>query len=161
VTVKIPPGLEEGHVERIPGQGEPGDQGGPPGDLVLVFHVKPHELFQRAGADLLTEAPITFPQAALGDEIQVPTLTASANLKIPAGTQPGQVFRVRAQGLPRVDGYGRGHLLVRVRVDVPTRLSARQRELLKELQEIDAKSPQPQRKGFFDKVKDYFEGTSS
>ena len=163
IPIRIPPGLEEGFVDRIPGQGEPGDGGGPCGDLVIVFHVKPHEFFERHGADLLCEMPISVPQAALGAEVQVPTLHGSVDLKVPAGTQPGQVLRVRGQGLPRADGYGKGSLLVRLIVEVPTRLSARQRELLTELGDIDQKSngsrKRTPKKGLFDKFKDIFEGS--
>jgi molecular chaperone DnaJ len=160
VSVHIRPGVEEGDVERVPGQGEPGIGGGLPGDLVLVVHVKQHEFFERRSDELVCEVPITYAQAALGSEIQVPTLTGSVDVKVPAGTAPGQVLRVKGQGLPRSDGYGRGNLLVRVTIEVPSRLTPRQEELLKEFQEIEEKTRKKSRKkGFFDKVRDYFDGT--
>jgi molecular chaperone DnaJ len=159
VTVRIRPGVEDGDVERIPGQGEAGIPPGGPGDLVVVIHVKPHEFFERRGEDLLCEIPITYAQAALGCELHVPTLTGSVELKVPAGTAPGHVLRVKGQGIPRPDGYGRGHLLVRVTIEVPAKLTQRQEELLREFQEIEEKTRKKSRKkGFFDKVRDYFDG---
>ncbi len=153
----IPAGIDEGHVERLPGQGEAGDGGGPPGDLVIVLHVREHERFQRHGADLLCEISIRFAQAALGGSVEVPTLSKPVEMKVPKGTQPGQILRLRNQGLPTPDGRGRGNLLVRVTIDVPKKLNAKQEELLRDFDEFDAKSsPKPQGKGLFEKIKDIF-----
>ncbi|HCJ10522.1 MAG TPA: molecular chaperone DnaJ, partial [Clostridiales bacterium] len=115
---------------RIAEAGQPGENGGPPGDLLVYVHVRPHPVFRRDGADLHVERKIGFAQAALGAEISVPTLEGEATLKIPPGTQPGQRFRLRGKGMPRLRRSGSGDLIVRVRVEVPTRLSAREKELL-------------------------------
>jgi len=154
--IAIPPGIEEGHVERLLNQGEAGDFGGPPGDLVLVIHVKEHEFFQRRGPDLLCEVPIRYGQAALGDTIQVPTLGQPVDMTIDRGTQPGQVLRLRGQGLPRADGRGKGNLLVKVKVEIPKKLTARQEEILREYDEIDAQHQRKSKSGFFDKLKNMF-----
>ncbi len=159
ITFTIPPGIDEGHVQRIPGQGEPGEGGGPPGDLVLVVHVKEHEWFQRRGADLVAEIPVRYAQAALGATIEVPTLDGrTIELKVPKGTQPGDVLRVRGQGLPRPDGRGRGNLLIRILVKVPKKLGQRQVELLQELDRLEAEQDRKRgrNKGFFGKIKDIF-----
>lgn len=155
--IYIPPGIDEGHVERLSGQGEAGEAGGPAGDLVLVIHVEEHEFFQRHGADLICEVPIRFGQAALGGSIQVPTLGSSVEMKIPPGTQPGQVLRLRGQGLPHPGGRGKGNLLVRVTISVPKKITPKQQELLTSFDEIDAEhQPEGKSKGIFDKIKDMF-----
>ncbi|MCK5941441.1 MAG: molecular chaperone DnaJ, partial [Planctomycetes bacterium] len=113
VNITIPAGIEHGHAERIPGQGEPGEGGAPPGDLIVVLHVKEHRVFTRYGDDLLMQTRISFRQAVIGDEVEIPTITGEkVAMKIPAGTQPGEKLRVRNHGLPRPDGYGRGNLVV-------------------------------------------------
>jgi molecular chaperone DnaJ len=158
ITLTIPAGIESGHTERIAGQGEPGEGGGPPGDLVVVLHVKEHDVYTRFGDDLLMQSRISFRQAVLGDEIEIPTITGEAvAMKIPAGTQPGEKLRVRNHGLPRPDGYGRGNLVVQVQVDVPKKLTAEQEELLQRFDEIDGKKGRKQtKKTIFEKVKDIF-----
>lgn len=158
ITLTIPAGIESGHTERIAGQGEPGDGGGPPGDLVVVLHVKEHDVFTRYGEDLLMQSRITFRQAVMGDEIEIPTITGeTVAMKIPAGTQPGEKLRVRNHGLPRADGYGRGSLVVQVQVDVPKKVSAEQEELLRKFDEIDGKKGKKNgKKTIFEKVKDIF-----
>lgn len=133
IRVKIPPGIDSGHNLRLSGEGEAGVRGGPPGDLYVVIHVKPHDIFKRSGDDILYETYIGFPQAALGAKIDVPTLDGKARLKIPAGTQSGTVFRLRRKGLPHLHGFGRGDELVRVLVRTPTKLTRRQKRLLEEL----------------------------
>jgi molecular chaperone DnaJ len=157
INVSIPAGIEEGHVERIAGQGEVGESGGPPGDLVVVIHLRPHEVFQRHGDDLVAMARISFRQAALGDSVEIPTLTGdTVVLKIPPGTQPGERLRVRNQGLPRIDGYGRGNLVVQVQVDVPNKLSTEQIELLRQFDEIEqGKRKKASKKSIFEKIKDW------
>ena len=158
ITLTIPAGIESGHTERIAGQGEPGEGGAPPGDLVVVLHVKEHDVYTRFGDDLLMQSRITFRQAVAGDEIEIPTITGeTVAMKIPAGTQPGEKLRVRNHGLPRADGYGRGNLVVQVQVDVPKKVSDEQHELLRRFDEIDGKKGKKLgKKTIFEKVKDIF-----
>ncbi len=130
ISVKIPPGIETGSRLRIPGGGEYGPGG--PGDLYVEVHVKPHRLFTRQGDDIVLEMPISFTRAALGGEVEVPTLDGKVKMKIPAGTQPGSVFRLKGKGVPRFHGMGRGDQLVQVTVEVPRKLTEKQRELLLE-----------------------------
>jgi molecular chaperone DnaJ len=157
ITVRIPRGIQSGSQLRLAGEGEPGEQNGPRGDLFCLVDVEEHELFHRDGDDLLCELAVSYPQAALGAEIEVPTLDGAAKLKVPAGTQPGKVFRLRGQGMPSVYGHGSGDMLVRLTVDVPRKLSARQKELMEELAELGGEVPPPGRKSFVDKVKDLFD----
>jgi molecular chaperone DnaJ len=163
LTVRIPAGVESGQKMRLEGEGEPGRQGGMSGDLYVEMRVEPHPFFERQGRDLLCEVPISFPQAALGSQIEVPTLDGKAKLKIPAGTQSGKVLRLKAKGLPDLRGGGRGDQLVRLQIETPTELTARQRELLEEFDRLsegegggDAAS-HPQRKSFLDKLRDFFD----
>jgi molecular chaperone DnaJ len=158
ITIQIPPAIEEGHVERVLGQGEPGDHGGPPGDLVVVIHVEPHPLFIRAGDDLLTQGRISFRQAVLGADLELPTITGeTVVLKVPAGTQPGERLRVRNHGLPRGDGYGRGNLVVQMQVDVPRKVTPEQEKLLDQFDEIEeGRRKKGGKKTIFEKVKDIF-----
>jgi len=158
VTIQIPAGIEHGHVERIPGQGEPGEGGAPPGDLVVVVHVQEHPVFLRHGDDLLMQTRIGFRQAVLGDEIELPTIDGkTVQLKIPPGTQPGEKLRVRNHGLPRPDGYGRGNLVVQVQIDVPKQVTPEQEELLRRFDEVeDGKRKKGGKKTIFEKVKDIF-----
>ncbi|HLB12759.1 MAG TPA: molecular chaperone DnaJ, partial [Dehalococcoidia bacterium] len=130
VMITIPPGVDDGSQMRLSGEGEPGAKGGPRGDLYVSISVLQHKLFQRKGSDILYELPLSFPQAALGDEVEVPTLEGPHPLKIPAGTQPGRVFNLRHMGIAHLRGNGRGDMLVRVKVVVPVSLTEHQRELL-------------------------------
>ena len=158
LNLTIPAGIESGHTERIAGQGEPGDGGGPPGDLIVMLHVKEHDVFTRYGEDLLMQSRITFRQAVMGDEIEIPTITGeTVAMKIPAGTQPGEKLRVRNHGLPRPDGYGRGSLVVQIQIDVPKKTTAEQEELLRKFDELDGKKGKKNgKKTIFEKVKDIF-----
>ena len=158
ITIAIPAGIEHGHAERIQGQGEPGAGGGSPGDLVVVVHVREHAVFSRYGDDLLMQTRISYRQAVLGDEIEIPTITGdNVALKIPAGTQPGEKLRVRNHGLPRPDGYGRGNLVVQVQIDVPKQVTPEQEELLRRFDEVeDGKRKKGGKKTIFEKVKDIF-----
>ena len=157
LNLTIPAGIESGHTERIAGQGEPGDGGGPPGDLIVVLHVKEHDVYTRYGDDLLMQSRVTFRQAVMGDEIEIPTITGeTVAMKIPAGTQPGEKLRVRNHGLPRPDGYGRGNLVVQVQVDVPKKVTEEQEELLRKFDELDGKKGKKGKKTIFEKVKDIF-----
>jgi len=159
IHVKIPAGIDDGQQLRVSGQGEPGINGGPAGDLYVVFHVRSHEFFERDEDDIYCEMPITFVQAALGDEIEVPTLHGKVKLKVPAGTQTGTKFRLRGKGVPNVRGYGVGDQHVIMRIVTPTKLTEKQKQLLQEFAEISGKVPQgDQEEGFFSKVKRAFKG---
>lgn len=137
ISVKIPPGVEEGSRLRIAGEGEAGERGAQPGDLYVIMHIKPHEIFAREGDDIFCEVPITFSQAALGDEIQVPTLDGRAKIKIPAGTQSGTIFRLKGKGMQSMRGYGRGDEHARVIMRTPTKLTEEQKKLFKQLANLD------------------------
>jgi len=156
IEIRIPAGIEDGTRMRLGGEGEPGDPGAPPGDLYCLVRVRPHEFFTRHHDDVLLEMPVTYGQAVLGASIEVPTVDGKSRLKIPKGTPSGQLFRLRGQGMPRLDGYGRGDQLVRVVVDVPRKLSAREDELIRQLAEEQKKPAAPKRGGFFDRLRDYF-----
>lgn len=158
ISIKIPAGVDDGQQLRVSGQGEPGVNGGPAGDLYVVFHVRDHEFFERDGDDIYCEMPLTFTQAALGDEIEVPTLHGKVKLKIPAGTQTGTKFRLRGKGVPNVRGYGQGDQHVIVRVVTPTNLTEKQKDLLKEFANISSNRPDEQEDSFFSKVKRAFKG---
>jgi molecular chaperone DnaJ len=156
IKLRIPAGVDTGSRLRSSGNGEAGFRGGPSGDLYVVLHVKPHEIFQRDGDDLLCEAPISFIQAALGAEIEVPALDGKVTIKIPAGTQSGAAFRVKGKGGKNLQGYGHGDLHVRVQVQVPTRLNAEQKAKLREFAALSGEDAGPPDKGLFGKAKDLF-----
>lgn len=159
IKVSIPAGIDEGQQIRVSGKGEPGINGGPPGDLFVVITIKPHEFFKREGDHIFLELPITFAQAALGDEIEVPTVHGNVMFKIPAGTQTGKTFRLRGKGAPNVRGYGQGDQHVQVRVVTPTKLTSRQKELLKEFNQITDNSPiTDEEDSFFQRFKKAFKG---
>lgn len=158
IQVKVPAGIDDGQQLRVSGQGEPGVNGGPAGDLYVVFHVRNHEFFERDGDDIYCEMPITFAQAALGDEIEVPTLHGKVKLKIPAGTQTGTRFRLKGKGVSNVRGYGQGDQHVVVLVVTPKKLTEKQKQLLREFSEISGQMPDQQDDGFFSKVKRAFKG---
>ncbi|MBD1382091.1 molecular chaperone DnaJ [Metabacillus arenae] len=158
IKVNIPAGVDDGQQLRVSGQGEPGVNGGPQGDLYVVFRVQNHEFFERDGDDIYCEMPLTFAQAALGDEIEVPTLHGKVKLKIPAGTQTGTKFRMRGKGVPNVRGYGQGDQHIVVRVVTPTNLTEKQKELFRSFAEISGNRPDEHEESFFDKVKKAFKG---
>jgi len=139
---------------RVPGEGDAGDAGAPRGDLYCIVRELEHKAFQRNGSDLLCELPFSFTQLALGDRVEIPTLRGRADMSIPAGTQSGKVFRLKAQGLPQLEGRGRGDQLVRVFIEVPTKMNDRQKELLREFAEHENKSSG--NKSFFEKIANYF-----
>lgn len=155
LSVKIPAGVESGSRLRLSGEGEPGHNGGPPGDLYVVVTVKEHPIFSREDDDLLCEVPISFVQAALGSKIEVPTLKGKATVKIPAGTQDGKVFRLKGLGVPNLKGYGTGDQLVKIRVQIPTKLTQKQRELLEEYARLSGESVSDE--GILEKVKNMFD----
>ncbi|HXF75131.1 MAG TPA: molecular chaperone DnaJ, partial [Methylomirabilota bacterium] len=156
LSIKIPPGVDNGSRLKLRGEGESGPAGGTPGDLYVVIQVEPHPIFVRDELDIVCEIPISFVQAALGAEIDVPTLEGKVKMKIPAGTQSGKVFRLKGKGVKDHQGYRQGDQLVRVVVETPTRLTAKQRELLKEFAALSGEEVNPLSKGFFDKMKELF-----
>ncbi len=158
ISLKIPPGVDNGTRLRSSGNGEAGVRGGAPGDLYVVLHVREHEVFERDGDDLLCEVPVSFVQAALGSELKVPTLQRQCTIKIPAGTQSGTMFRLRGKGIKNVQGYGYGDLHVKVSVEVPTRLNTEQKAKLKEFGELCGADVNPIASGFFEKARKFFSG---
>ncbi len=161
LSVKIPAGVDEGDRIRLSGEGEMGANGGPPGDLYVVMHLKPHAMFKRDGTNLHCDMPVSIATAALGGEIEIPTLDGQAKIRIPPETQTGKVFRLRGKGIKQVRGSGHGDLMCHVYIETPVNLTARQRELLLEFESISSEDPSrhnPQTKGWFDKVRDFFGG---
>jgi len=156
IKLKIPAGIADGSRLRSPRNGEAGIRGGPQGDLYVVVHLQEHKIFQREEDNLYCEVPIPFSLATLGGEVPVPTLEGKANLKVPAGTQSGQMFKLRGKGLVHVNGREHGDLLVRVMVEVPTRLNAEQRAKLEEFAELCGEENTPLRKSFFERAKEFF-----
>ena len=156
IKIRIPAGVDTGARLRSSGNGEAGVRGGGPGDLYVVLHVRAHEIFQREGDDLICEVPIGFVEAALGGEIEVPTLTGKAQIKIPPGTQNGTIFRLKGKGVKNLQGYGHGDLHVRVVVEVPTQLNSAQKAKLQEFAELCDSTVNPMSKSFFEKAKDFF-----
>ena len=140
VQLKIPAGVETGSRLRLRGEGEEGEQGGPSGDLYVFLEVEKHEVFERNGDDIYCRAPITFLQATLGGTVEVPTLAGTEKLKIPRGTQPGRIFRLKGKGIPHLRGYGRGDHLIETVVTVPTNLTRKQEELLKEFDRLSSEA---------------------
>jgi molecular chaperone DnaJ len=160
LSVKIPAGVDEGDRIRLSGEGEAGVNGGPTGDLYVVVHIKPHEIFQRDGGNLHCEMPISFSTAALGGEIEVPTLGGSAKMKIPAETQTGGVFRLKGKGIKPLRQSEHGDLMVHVVVETPVKLTEKQKELLREFEistQADSGKHSPRNKSWMDKVKGFFE----
>ncbi len=156
VMLKIPPGIADGSRLRSSRNGEAGTRGAPHGDLYVVIHIKEHKVFQREDDDLYCEVPISFSSAALGGEVDVPTLEGKAHLKVPAGTQSGQIFKLRGKGIVNVNGRERGDLLARLIVEVPTRLNAEQRQKLEEFAGLCDEENTPMRKSFFERAKEFF-----
>jgi molecular chaperone DnaJ len=160
--VAIPAGIDDGMRVRIAGEGEPSPDGGPPGDLYCFVSVRNHRLFQRDGQHLILRMPITYSQAALGCTLDVPTLDGPHELKIPHGTESGEVFRIRGKGMPDPHGRGgKGDLHVQTYIEVPKKLNTRQRELLNELAELEHANVTPHRKTFFETIKEYFSPSES
>ncbi|MDI6779040.1 MAG: molecular chaperone DnaJ [Bacteroidota bacterium] len=162
IKVNIPPGVSEGNYIPLRGQGHAGKRGGPAGDIIVMIHEERHPDFVRDGDDVVLDLFISFPEAALGTEIEIPTLTGKAKLHIEPGTQSGKILRMREKGIPHINGYGKGDQLVRINVWIPTKLTQRDRELLKELLQQDSMKPKEadksanSDKSFFNKMKDAF-----
>lgn len=157
IKLRIPAGVDTGARLRSSGNGASGLRGGPPGDLYVVLHVKAHEIFEREGDDLLCEVPVSLVQATLGAEIEVPTLGGKALIKVPAGTQPGTLFRLKGKGVKNLQGYGSGDLHVRITVEVPTQLTSAQKAKLQEFAALCDESVNPISKSFFEKAKSLFQ----
>ncbi len=156
ISVNIPAGVDNGSIITLRGQGEPGVNGGPAGDLLIVIAVRPHKLYKRSGYDLQIEIPITFDQAALGDEIVVPTLEGKVKYKIPAGTQPSTVFRLRGKGITHTRGNRKGDLYVKVNLEVPTKLTSKQKKAVKKMSDELDISCYEKKSSFIDAIKDIF-----
>jgi molecular chaperone DnaJ len=155
LDVEVPPGVDSGTRIRLSGKGEAGPFGSPPGDLYIFVHVTRHAVFEREGTTLVTRVPITFTTAALGGEIDIPGLDGQSNkIDIPAGIQSGKQLRKRGVGMPVLQGRGRGDMVIEIMVETPTKLTARQKELIRELQATETGDECPQSRGFFDRVKD-------
>ncbi len=165
LSVKVPAGVDTGDRIRLSGEGEAGEHGGPAGDLFVETMVKEHKIFQRDGSNLYCEMPISFPTAALGGEMEVPTLSGKLKLKIPAGTQPGKMFRLRGKGVKPVRGGPQGDLICRAVVETPVKLTDRQKELIKELDEtLQGKAcckHSPHSTSWLDGVKNFFSDMGS
>lgn len=155
IKINIPEGVQNGARLRVSGEGDPGEPGAEPGDLYVFIHVTDHDFFERDGSDLYLEVPITFRQATLGDIIKVPIINGKADLKIPAGTQPGTLLRMKNKGLPHMSAYGTGDQYVKVQVDIPKRLNKKQKALLEEF-DNSIKDKHPHEK-LFEKIKNVFE----
>jgi molecular chaperone DnaJ len=156
IKLRIPAGVDSGSRLRSSGNGEAGYRGGPPGDLYVVLHVRAHEFFQRDGEDLLCEVPVSFVQAALGGELEVPTLDGKATVKLPPGTQSGTMFRLKSHGIKNLQGYGSGDLHVRINVEVPTHLTSAQKAKLLEYAALCNGKESPMSSSFFEKAKKLF-----
>ena len=161
ITVKIPAGIHDGQAVRVGGEGEPGRQGGERGDLHVVVRIKPHHLFSREDNHLIFEMPVSYSQAALGAKLRVPTLDGATEVTIPRGTQHGTVLRIPNQGLPSLRTGQRGEMIVVVRLEVPTKLSDEQEQLLRELAKTEDSTVLPERSGVWDKIKEYLGLNSS
>ena len=155
LSIKVPGGVETGSRLKSPGDGGQGLKGGPNGDLYVAIHVKDHPIFQREDNNVICEFPISFIQASLGCEIEVPTLDGKVAMKIPDGTQSGKIYRLRGKGIPSLQGYGRGDQLVVIKVETPTNLNKKQKELLEEFAKNGGEDIHPLKKGFLDKVMDF------
>lgn len=156
LTVHVPAGIRDGQVVRVRGEGEAGDPGATPGDLHVYVRIKPHPMLTRRGEDLLCQVPIAFSQAALGGKIQVPVLNGTEELDIPAGTQNGEVLKIKNHGLPALHGNKTGDEYVQVYIEVPKKLTDEQRNLLEQFAETEDRNVTPERKSFFKRLKDYF-----
>ena len=156
LNVKVPPGVEEGTRIRYQGEGDVGRRGGPKGDLYIVLAIRPHDFFERHGYDLYCVIPISFPQAALGAEFEIPGIDGSINIKVPEGTQSGKEIRVRGRGVPRLNERGNGDLIVKVVVEIPRKLNRAQRDLVAKLAETMAVDNKPTSPGLLEKMKDLF-----
>ena len=159
IEIEVPAGVESGNQLRYVGEGDEGTTGGPPGDLYCRISVEEHSVFARVGNDIVLEVPVTFSDAALGAKIDVPSLGGKTTVSIPAGTQSGEVIRLKGKGLPSLEGYGRGHQLVRIVVETPRKLTAQAKKLLEQLRELDNQhNSHPAKSSFLEKIQDFLKG---
>ncbi|MGI6084382.1 MAG: molecular chaperone DnaJ [Acetivibrionales bacterium] len=156
ISLNIPAGIDNGQTISLKGEGESGLRGGPAGDLYVIIHIKPHEIFKREGYDVVCDIPISFIQAALGAEIDIPTIDGIIKYNIPEGTQTSTIFKLKGKGIKRLRSNSRGDQYLRVNVEIPTKLTQKQKELLRQLAEISNDEGLEQKKGFFEKVKNLF-----
>lgn len=156
ISVTIPPGVSTGNYLTIRNEGNVGHKGGAPGDVIVFIEEKEHKYFERHGDDILYDLPLSFPEAALGSKVEIPTLNGTAEIEIAAGTQSGKILRMRGKGIPHLKGHGRGDQLVRVLVWTPTKLGKKEKELLKKLMESESMRPQASSEGFFSRIKSVF-----
>jgi len=157
LNVKVPAGIDEGQRLKLSGKGDGGMHGGPSGDLYVLIRLKDHEFFSREGFDVVCEVPISFSQAALGAEIEVPTLGGRVSMKVPSGTQSGKKMRLKNKGIAKLGGYGFGDQIISIHVETPNKLSSEQRELFERLAALEENQSNPMTRGFFDRVKDLFQ----
>jgi molecular chaperone DnaJ len=157
LSVQIPPGIETGMRLRLSNEGEHGVQGGPPGDLYVAITIKPHPVFRRQHLDIACDLPVNFVTATLGGKIEVPTLKGKTIMKIPAGTQPDKILRLKGLGFPSLKGNQTGDQIFNVKIEIPTKLSPRQKELLQDFAKESGMTPETDGDGFFDKMKTFFE----
>ncbi|HBI74024.1 MAG TPA: molecular chaperone DnaJ, partial [Lachnospiraceae bacterium] len=156
ISINIPAGIDEGQTISLRGEGEPGLRGGPSGDLYVTIHIRPHSVFKREGYDVVCDVPISFAQAALGAEIDIPTLDGLLKYNIPEGTQTGTVFKLKGKGIKHLRSGIRGDEYIRVNVEVPVKMPQKQKELLRQFAEASGDEGLEQKKGFFKKMKDIF-----
>lgn len=156
LEAKVPAGIDNGQRLKLTGEGDDGTQGGPSGDLYLVINIKEHEVFEREGFDVHCTVPVSFSQAALGSEVEVPTLEGKVAVKVMAGTQSGKKMRLKGKGITRLGNYGSGDQIIKIHVETPTKLSSEQKDLFKQLEDCDHEGCRPMSRGFFEKVKDLF-----
>ncbi|TBX16211.1 molecular chaperone DnaJ [Nioella sediminis] len=162
LSVNIPAGVETGTRIRLSGEGEAGLRGGPPGDLYIFIEVQDHAIFQRDGLDLFCRVPVSMTKAALGGEVEVPTIDGGrSRVKVPEGSQSGRQMRLRSKGMPALRGTGQGDMYIELAVETPVKLTSEQKELLRQFEESCAKSNNPNATGFFDKVKNFWDGMTS
>ena len=161
LNIKIPAGIEDGQAVRVPGEGEPGEDGSRRGDFHCIVRIKPHPFFERHGADLVCRVPVSFTQAALGTKLEVPTLDGKEEITLERGTQFGELIRLSGKGLPSLRGRRRGDLIVQIVVEIPRKLNRRQEELLREFAATEDKTVLPESKGFFEKLADFFAGEAT
>lgn len=156
ITVQIPAGIDHGQTISVRGEGSAGQNGGPAGDIFVTVNVAPHEIFKRRGQDVMVELPVTFVQAALGAELEAPSIDGKISYTMPEGTQPDTVFRIRGKGIPNLNGRGRGDQFIKVKIEIPRNLTREQKELLRQFEETVGDAQFGEKKGFFEKMKDLF-----
>lgn len=156
ITVQIPAGIDHGQTTSVRGEGNAGQNGGPAGDIFVTVNVTPHEIFKRRGQDVMVELPVTFVQAALGAELEAPSIDGKISYNMPEGTQPDTVFRIRGKGIPNLNGRGRGDQFIKVKIEIPRNLTREQKDILRQFEETAGDAQFGEKKGFFEKMKDLF-----